>query len=345
MIERALGAFLVSLTAIGFLLGSFEGGRDLLVAAAVSALIAVVVVLWLRHSERQVEEGYFDEHATRRAVRRGVIRTALAAVVPLFVMTVIVSTASRFWQTRGGRDDRFQHVAGYGFFAAHAGFRPTGLLGDRTSADFRSLELPLEAIPRSATPLVEPHTFRLRLDLLGRLNEAELYDLPTSGVDVALARRPLTRAELDAFDRLSSFAVASAAVELREPLAVTDLQELLSRYRLLDLDGDRVGIHLEARDEAGRRSGFGFTRRVGWPNPFVAQFQAWAKELRDEDDPALADLGLPSSDELRELAADPRVYGFVLDAATPSQLRGLRSEPAVSAISVGDVSFDLGRTG
>jgi hypothetical protein len=341
VIERGLAVFLVSFTAIGFLLGSFEG-RDALVAAGVSTVIALVVVFWLRRGERQVEESFFDERATRRAVRRGVIRTALAAVIPLFVISVVVSTASRIWQMRDGRADRFEHVAEYGFFVGHLDFRPTDVRGDLTHANFRSLELPLQVIPRSATPLVQQHTLRLRLDLRGRLDEGPLLDLPPSGVGTALANRPATQAELEAFERLSSLAVASAAVELREPLSVGDFQHLLSRHGLLGLEGEGVGIFLEGPDAAQRRSGSFAGQRVGWPNPFAAQFQSWTKGLSAGDDPVLERLGLPSSRELLELAADPGIHGFVLDAATPRQLRGLRAEPKVSTISLGDVAFDFG---
>jgi hypothetical protein len=256
---------------------------------------------------------------------------------------IIASVASTIWQTRGGRADRFQHAAEYGFFAGHLGFRPTAVGGDLTRANFRSLELPLQVIPRSATPLVQTHTVRLRLDLLGRLEDDSLFDLPPSGVDTALGSRPATRPELLAFERLSDQAVASAAVELHEPLSVGDFHGLLRRHGLLGLDGEGVGIFLESPDAVEGRMRTFRALRVGWPNPFVAQFQAWTKGLRGGDDRILERLGLPSSRELLELAADPGVHGFVIEAATPRQLRGLRSELAVATISLGDVAFDFGK--
>jgi hypothetical protein len=201
----------------------------------------------------------------------------------------------------------------------------------------------VKATPRSATPLVQTHTVRLRLDLRGRLDEDPLFDLPPSGVGTALASRPATRAQLRAFEGLSNFAVASAAVELREPLSVGDFQRLLSRHGLLGFEGEGVGVFLEGRDAQQRRVGSYFARRLSWPNPFVAQFQAWAKRLRDGDDGVLERLGLPQARELHELAAHPRVHGFVLDAASPRQLRGLGFEPNVTTISLGDVAFDFGK--
>ena len=344
MIERGLAVFLVSLAPIGFLLGSFEGGRELLVAALVSAAIALVAVLMLRRGERRVEDGYFDERATRRAVRRGVIRTALAAVVPLFVLLALASIASNVWQTHGGRRERFERVAGFGFFAGHPGLRPTEVHEDLSRVNFRSLELPLEAVPRNATPLGETHVVTLRLDLRGRLDDDALFDLPPSGVDVALASPPATPVQLRALERLSQFAVASAAVELREPLSAADLQALLRRHRLLGAEGEGVGVFFEDADAAHSRIGSFVARRVGWPNPFVDEFQAWATRLSSRDDDVLRELGLPSSRELRALAANPRIHGFVLDAASSTGLRDLGEDPGVIRISLGDVAFAVGRS-
>ena len=67
---------------LGYLFGNFNSDRDLLVAAAIAAVVAVLIAIWLRPGKHgEGEPGMFDERATRRAVRRGVIRTAFVAVV------------------------------------------------------------------------------------------------------------------------------------------------------------------------------------------------------------------------------------------------------------------------
>src|SRR4051812_42258312 len=114
---RATGAFFVTFIAISYLLGDFRSSSAFLIALLVSAVIATAVAWWLRpESERNdVDPGVFDERATRRAVRRGVARTALVALVWVGLGLFALSIASAAWQQRGDRASHFGLVAGYGF--------------------------------------------------------------------------------------------------------------------------------------------------------------------------------------------------------------------------------------
>ncbi|MEN3312958.1 MAG: hypothetical protein V7645_2287, partial [Actinomycetota bacterium] len=144
---------MVVLVLLGYFLGDFNSDRELLVAAAIAAVAAVLVAIWLRPGKHgEGEPGIFDERATRRAVRRGVIRTAFVAVVWVVVASIVLNIASGFWQTRGDRRDHFAEVAGYGFFAAHPGFRWTGR-GLCCNTDLRWTELLLTLDPKVASPL------------------------------------------------------------------------------------------------------------------------------------------------------------------------------------------------
>ena len=153
---RATGAFVVVLALLGFFLGDFNNNRDILAACAVAAAVAVVVAIWLRPGTHgEAEHGVFDERATRRAVRRGVIRTAFAAVVWVVAVSILLTIASWAWQARDGRRDHFGEVAGYGFFAAHPGFRWSGP-GSCCNVDLRWTEVLLTLDPKVASsPLLK----------------------------------------------------------------------------------------------------------------------------------------------------------------------------------------------
>jgi hypothetical protein len=103
-----------------------------------------------------------------------------------------------------------------------------------------------------------------------------------------------------------------------------------------------VPVYLEPRSVRPRQEGIFPEERVSWPTPALAEFQAWVKQLRPSDDRVLDGLGLPSPASLRALAADPRIHGFVVDRATPEELRRLLDEPGVRGIAIGDIAFDLG---
>jgi hypothetical protein len=198
MTARAVGAFLVAMLAIGYLFGSFEDGRDLLIAILVSAGFAAIVELWLRRGERQNvrDPGEFDERATKRAVRRGVVRTAFVAVVWVLVVAIGLDLASSLWQRRGDRDDHFAEVVGYGFLAARPGFGghpPAGCC----NTELRTITAWLGVDPKTASPLEQTLQLWFELDLRGRLGDEVFSDLPPTGVGAALASGPTDARKLE----------------------------------------------------------------------------------------------------------------------------------------------------
>jgi hypothetical protein len=86
---------------------------------------------------------------------------------------------------------------------------------------------------------------------------------------------------------------------------------------------------------------FGTDAVVSWPTGGdLTSFVDWAGDLRAGDDGLLATLGLPPSATLREMAHDPKIYGMIIDRATPAQLRSLLDNPAVRAVNLADIAFD-----
>jgi hypothetical protein len=343
LIARATGAFVVVLVLLGYFFGDFNSDRDLLVAAAVAAVAAVLVAIWFRPGKHgEGEPGMFDERTTRRAVRRGVIRTAFLAVVWVVAASVLLDITSWLWQARGDRRHHFAEVATYGFFAAHPGFRWTGP-GSCCNTDLRSTELLLTLDPKVASPLSQTSELKLRLDLRGRLRDP-LYQtsLPKTGLDAA-SFRPDKVALRKTLDSLPGSVVATAIVELRRPLDVSATYGLLARHHVTYPDSGRVAVYLQARYATltGSTSGTFADERVSWPNPAVAGFQSWVKRLHESDNQVLDGLGLASVSVLRRIAERPRIYGFVLVHAPPRRLLRFRADPRVSLIRVGDVANNL----
>lgn len=343
MIARATGAFVLVFVLLGYLFGDFNSDGDLLIAAAIAAVVAVLVAIWLRPGKPgEVEPGLFDERATRRAVRRGVIRTAFVAVVWVVVASILLTIVSGLWQTRGDRRDHFAEVAGYGFFAAHPGFRWTGR-GSCCNTDLRWSELLLTLDPKVAGPLAQTSELKLRLDLRGRLRDPPYQtSLPKTGLDVASfgSDKASLRKRLDS---LPAAVVATAIVELRRPLDVSSVYELLARHHITYPDSRGVAVYLQSRNATitGSTSGTFADERVSWPNPAVAGFQSWVKHLHGSDNQVLDGVGLPSVSVLRRIAERPKIYGFVLDRAPPSELIGFLADPRVSMVRVGDVAYNF----
>ena len=343
MTARAVGAFVLAFLAIGYLFGDFDDGTDFLLAGLAAAVIGAAVAFWVDRDERKGPPDVFDERATRRAVRRGVVRTALTAVVWVIIAAIVGEGLSAVWQSRGDRLEHFRDVTSLGFQVSHAGFRQQ----QHTSCcgrDLRSTSLFATVEPRTAAGVTNPISLTLSLDLRGRLDD-DRFELPMTGVDVAQANGLLPKSQLRrAVARLPEPVVATVVVELTRPMTPAAFYGLLARLAVVYPETGEVAVYLEPRDSIGRRvDGDRFDGRVSWPNPALAEFQAWAKQLRDGDDRVLDQLGTPSVERLRAIAASPRVHGFVLEATLP-QLRGLLDEPAVRDVMVGDVALRVGLT-
>ncbi|MDX6413004.1 MAG: hypothetical protein QOH23_414 [Gaiellaceae bacterium] len=343
MIARATGAFVLVFVLLGYLFGNFNSDRDLLVAAAIAALVAVLIAIWLRPGKHgEGEPGLFDERATRRAVRRGVIRTAFVAVVWVVAASIFLTIASGLWQSRGDRRDHFAEVAGYGFFAAHPGFRWTGR-GSCCNTDLRWSELLLTLDPKVASPIAQTSELKLRLDLRGRLRDPPYQvSLPKTGLD-AVSSSPDKASLRKRLDALPASVVATAIVELRRPLDVSTVYELLARHQITYPDSGGVAVYLQSMNATIVRgpSGTFADERVSWPNPAVAGFQSWVKHLHGSDNNVLDGVGLPSVSVLRHIAERPKIYGFVLDHAPPRRLIQFLADPRVSMVRVGDAAFNL----
>jgi hypothetical protein len=197
--------------------------------------------------------------------------------------------------------------------------------------------------PKVASPLAQTSELKLRLDLRGRLrNPLYQTSLPETGLDAA-SFSPDKVSLRKKLDSLPGSVVATAIVELRRPLDVSSVYALLARHHVTYPDSGRVAVYLQSMNATitGGTSGTFADERVSWPNPAVAGFQSWVKSLRESDNQVLDALGLPSVSVLRTIAERPKIYGFVLDQASPHRLVRFLADTQVSMIRVGDIAFNL----
>jgi hypothetical protein len=305
----------------------------------------------------------FDERAVRRAIWRGVARTAVTAALLLLVALTVLDLVSAAWQTRGDREERFRLV-GVGLQVANPGLHFDGPFCCNT--ELRGMELVVSASPRTARAESEITTFRPSVTLRGRVEPHSVYPLPPAPATQVLDARPSPGGTRGLLQRLPDAVVATAVVELARPLRHREWEAFLERRgrRLSPQFLDVPPVFLEPLYTDKRRD-FPPRTAIGWPEPIsvrldpdelehgglrditaadddsLPQFQRWVRMLRDGDDSNLRRVGLPSLERLRALARSPRVHGFILERATLAELRSYLDDPAVRSIAVADVAFDL----
>jgi hypothetical protein len=319
-------------------------------------------------SEHGFELPEFNERAARRAVRRGILRTAFSAVLLAFLALIVLGVASHFWQRHGDREERFQAVAGLGFLVANPGWEgdPSGCC----NSDLTSLELFLDIWPQGASPTGERTRAWLRLNLLGRVEQDSIPVLPETPADEALSRgSPDKEATRELLAELPEPVRAMAIVELAEPMGASEFAALLRAH---DVPSGEPELHNSppvflqdpyppVNDDAAVTDQ-GYVVKLAWPNPWIAssasgtedrrvpladpltQFTAWAGMLRDGDNGNLERLNLPPADYIKGLAGNPQVHGFLLKRATVDRLQGLLDDPRIRSVNVADVAFDLSQS-
>ena len=138
------------------------------------------------------------------------------------------------------------------------------------------------------------------------------------------------------------------------PLGADEVRDLLQRTD--SWPGSFPPVYLEPLYSQPREFP---SSKLGWPNPAIAsseawgdshleladplaQFKEWAAMLDDGDDLNVERLDLPPAEQIKKLAVDPKVHGFILPKASPEELRALVDDPAVFSVNIADVAFDLG---
>jgi hypothetical protein len=264
----------------------------------------------------------------RRAVRRGVIRTALLAALWLFIAWIALQFASGLYFELSGRRDRLENVVLEAFRVSHPDVdaEVTGCC----NASPTSQELILQVRPVSASPLQPVYSLHPRDTLFGGV-DANVGVPATTPIEHALSGGAPTRAASErAVARLPEGSRASAVVTLARPLAPGEARGVQ--------DDQRAWFLTPPFDSnPGHCSGAPIT--APGPGPSVAAFQKWAQSLSSGDDDILCQFGLPGAKRLQQVARDGRVYGFVVDDASRDQLGRLLADPRVGTVALGDAAI------
>ncbi|SDG65431.1 hypothetical protein SAMN05421505_106139 [Sinosporangium album] len=302
----------------------------------------------------------FDAKRTRRAVRRGILRTAIVVVALLVLVPAAVVTGSSLLQMRGDRGLRMLDVAGTALRVAYPGLHIE--VGECCDTDVTSMSFTVTLSPRRAmgafftgrgfggvTRTIEQDffgrlspvpldagsmgtTLNQALSYIGRdINPKEemrrvLKNLPKSlnGLAVVEFTRPLTSQELSAFAKKHD-ACAGQVVYERAPgsTPITWSED----YRTIAYPNDGFG---EGGAMCSERS-----------EEVLKDFRFWVEKRTDHDAVNIGRVGL-KFERLRKAAKEGLAYGFVASHAV-ERLASMLEDPAVRTIRLADAQFDLNR--
>jgi hypothetical protein len=258
--------------------------------------------------------------AVRRAVRRGVLRSGFAAAAWLLVAALLVLAGGVL--VGGFRGSHFGEVVYRSALVGHPGYR---VIDSDCCAGLYTSRLDLRLTVRGAVSGGAAATGTIRQGLIGWIT----VDLPPpdgTPIGEALRRgRPAKDATAAVLDTLPKSAVASAIVEFTTPLPPA---EFVTRYTA---DYHDVCVFLTKPYDVPTAS---------WPVGELADFREWVGALDHGDDDLLGDLDSPPVEELRAVAADPKVTGAVLEHLSVATLRSLLADPRVTSVNIADVGFD-----
>ncbi|MFI7616365.1 hypothetical protein ACIBP6_34590 [Nonomuraea terrae] len=290
----------------------------------------------------------FDVKLTRRAVRRGLFRTASVVLAVLLALALAATVGSSLVQTRGDREQRMTDVLGTAFKLYNPAYQV--VVGACCATTPASMSFEVTAAPlRAATgPWAGGGAYTISQDLFGRVGRLPLghtagtrLSLALFDVGGALAPKDEVRKVLA---RLPDGLNALAVVEFAAPLAPDALKGFLEAY---DTCADKVVYER-------RTSALPITWGTGtWDRGELAEgkegcgvelgnLREWTGLLREHDDANLRRFDL-SLDRLRTAARDGLAYAYVADLVAIEKLRRILEDPRVRTVRLADVAFDLDR--
>jgi hypothetical protein len=292
------------------------------------------------------ELGLFEPAATRRAVLRGLLRTALIALALVLVFLSLGEVAGRASYRLHNGSGHFDRVLAQGWVVGHPGVAATVSQG-KQSTEFGWLHATERF--RFTQPDGSRARVTVRQDLLGHVS---VKGDVGSRLDQVLGDGQASRAQAMAFAKgLPAAALTEVVVVLRQPLHEQAASDFDGEFGL-----DSRAWFYEDPFAGARDFGFGYAgdavysghgrNPVSWPprndsDLFRGRFPDWTAELSSRDDANLERLGLPSSAKLKELGESALVHGLLLQDLTPTQLLSLLADPAVESFTPVDVRFDI----
>lgn len=276
------------------------------------------------------ELAMFDRRATRGAVVRGLLRTAMIAVglyLAVLVLGFVVGTVALVVNDRG---DRFARLGATAFDVGHPDLQRYGPRGGRISSDWLHTTNRMDRVGSDG----QVRDVRVLMSTLGHLS---LPDPPVTDLDAALLAGPLPPSRAASYlTGLPASSLTDAVVQLRRPQADPDGM-LLGRFAPRAASGLPVRFYADPFPGTVRSSsvtGEPLVRRpVSGTHGGPEDFTAWTRSLSAVDDDDLTSLGLPDSRTLRRLGRTPMTHALYLSGATPAQLLRVLRDPEVLTVT------------
>ncbi|WP_101783827.1 hypothetical protein [Nonomuraea indica] len=304
----------------------------------------------MSEDEAVLELPDFDPKVTRRAVRRGVLRTASVVLAALLVAG-LAAAGLAFVQQRGDRGERMRDILGTAFKIYNPAYEVAVDTCCETTPLSMSFTIRASQI-RAARGFTENggSTHTITQNFFGRVGRLPLgnYANTTLSTNLANVGTDLQRKEniRKVLARLPDGLNALAVIEFATPARTA---ELTAFTRDFDLCPRKVVYE--------RRPGsvpitWGMTTWDRAPMPEettscaddmkndLEGFRAWSRLLRDHDDANLRHFDL-SLARLRKAANDGLAYAVVEDLASVKELRKVIEDPRVRTVRLADVAFDL----
>ncbi|MEV0148162.1 MULTISPECIES: hypothetical protein [unclassified Nonomuraea] len=293
----------------------------------------------------------FDPRATRRSVRRGIVRTATVVLAALVAVALVATLGSAAVQKRGDRERRMWDVLGTAFKIYNPAYAID--VQDCCQTTPLSMSLTVSARQRRAQGGFQGDagsSYTITQDFFGRVGRLPLGNYANTRLSSALGEVGTDLAGKEqvrkVLARLPTALNAMAVVEFTSPVTPEELGRLghgcTARVVYERRPGsvpitwdmttwDRAPLNMEKETPCDAQ-----------PRVDLENFRRWVGMLRDYDDANLHRFDL-SLARLRKAAKEGLVYAYMDDLASVEDLRKLLEDPRVRTIRLADVAFDLDR--
>ncbi|MET7461522.1 hypothetical protein [Nonomuraea sp. NPDC005501] len=305
----------------------------------------------MNEDEPLLELPDFDPRATRRSVRRGIVRTATVVLAVLVAVVLVATLGSAAVQKRGDRERRMWDVLGTAFKIYNPAYA-IDVVGCCETTPW-SMSLTVGARQRRAQGGFEGGDggfYTITQDFFGRVGRLPLGNYANTRLSTSLAnvgtRLQSKEGVRTVLARLPEDLNAMAVIEFAKPMTPAEF--------------GAFGHGCDGRVVYERRPG---SVPITWgsttydrafpdedmdlpcekePAQELEHFRRWVAMLHDYDEANLRRFDL-SLARLRKVAADGLVYAYVDEMVTVKDLRKLIEDPRVRTVRLADVAFDLER--
>ncbi|MFI9554015.1 hypothetical protein [Nonomuraea endophytica] len=296
----------------------------------------------------------FDPKATRKAVRRGLVKTASLVLAGLLALTLVLVVAPILVQKSGGREDRVYDVYGTAFKMYNPGYRV--VLGECCDTTPWSSSLPLSASQLRAyggfySRVEVP--YKITTNLFGGLEHLPLGNEANTAVSSALSmvghKSPIGKDHArEVLAGLPKSMRVMALVEFNQPATAEQLVTFGKTYQtcperiVYEARPGSVPITFASimwdRTPVPQKSGSCYDT----PPDVLAEFRSWDKILLDSDAADLRAFDL-TLERVRKAAKDGLAYAYIDQGVPVEHLRKLLEDPRVRGVGLIDATFDIVR--